>query len=112
MARQLKSIAALAGFMIGLTTFAGQSYQASQFELVPKIVFSVRNLTCLIPPGTLPIYRSLGLFLMDPDGRNVQQLTDNEACTHSDYFGALSPDGKKIVFDSNRNGPTTIPGSL
>src|SRR5262249_43754427 len=40
------------------------------------------------------------IYLMSPDGTNVRRLTDNNA---ADAFPALSPDGKKIVFDSNRN---------
>jgi Tol biopolymer transport system component len=94
---QLKWIAALAGFMIGLAPLTGESQQASQFELVPKIVFSNRNLTCL------DFNKALELFLMNPDGTNVQQWTDTEGCSHSDSFAALSPDGKKIVFDSTRD---------
>src|SRR6266536_6198407 len=39
------------------------------------------------------------IYLMDGDGTNPRRLTDN---AYSDGFPALSPDGKKIVFDSNR----------
>jgi len=37
---------------------------------------------------------------MDPDGTNRRRLTEN---TGGDSGGVLSPDGKRIVFDSNRN---------
>jgi TolB protein len=57
------------------------------FELVSTIAFSSTRDT-----GRLEIY------LMDPDGTNVRQLTEIE----DNGFAALSPDGKKIVFDSNR----------
>jgi TolB protein len=40
------------------------------------------------------------IYLMNPDGTNPRRLTEN---TDGDAFAALSPDGKKIVFDSNRN---------
>jgi TolB protein len=40
------------------------------------------------------------IYLMNPDGTNPRRLTDNDA---GDGFAALSSDGKKIVFDSNRN---------
>jgi Tol biopolymer transport system component len=40
------------------------------------------------------------IYLMSPDGSNVRRLTEN---TGGNAFAALSPDGKKIVFDSNRN---------
>ncbi len=39
------------------------------------------------------------IYLMDADGTNPRRLTDNTA---GDGFAALSPDGKKIVFTSNR----------
>ena len=79
----------------------GQSQSTNNFELVPTIAFSsVRNLpTCL---ATVPVRNqpaSGEIYLMSPDGTNVQQLTDNDNCTHGDAFAALSPDGKKIVFD-------------
>jgi TolB protein len=40
------------------------------------------------------------IYLMNPDGTNPRRLTHN---TDGDGFPTLSPDGKKIVFDSNRN---------
>jgi len=39
------------------------------------------------------------IYLMDGDGTNPRRVTEN---AHFDCFPALSPDGKKIVFDSNR----------
>jgi Tol biopolymer transport system component len=39
------------------------------------------------------------IYLMDGDGMNPRRLTENN---YSDGFPALSPDGRKIVFDSNR----------
>src|SRR5262245_7353356 len=64
------------------------------FELVSKIAFtSTRDNPTGNPQLTSEIY------LMDPDGTDPQRLTDN---TFGDAFPTLSPDGKKIVFDSNR----------
>jgi TolB protein len=40
------------------------------------------------------------IYLLNPDGTDPRRLTAN---TDGDAFAALSPDGKKIVFDSNRN---------
>ena len=40
------------------------------------------------------------IYLMDPDGTIRRRLTEN---TDGDAFGVLSPSGKRIVFDSNRN---------
>ncbi len=39
------------------------------------------------------------IYLIDADGTNPRRLTDN---SDAEVFPALSPDGKKIVFDSNR----------
>jgi len=39
------------------------------------------------------------IYLMDGDGTNPRRLTENTAF---DGFPALSPDGSKVVFDSNR----------
>lgn len=40
------------------------------------------------------------VYLMNPDGTDQRRLTEN---ADGDGFAVLSPDGKKIVFDSNRN---------
>src|SRR5262245_17559565 len=64
-----------------------------RFELVSKIaITSTRD----DPSNPL-----LGaeIYLIDPDGKNPLRLTDN---AFGDSFPMLSPDGKKIVFDSNR----------
>jgi TolB protein len=39
------------------------------------------------------------IYLINPDGTNPRRLTDNG---YGEFFATLSPDGKKIVFDSNR----------
>jgi Tol biopolymer transport system component len=39
------------------------------------------------------------IYLMDGDGSNLRRLTEN---SYSDGFPSLSPDGTRIVFDSNR----------
>ena len=39
------------------------------------------------------------IYLMNGDGTNPRRLTEN---TYFDGFPALSPDGRRIVFDSNR----------
>jgi TolB protein len=51
------------------------------------------------PPPADP--RVVGeIYLMDPDGTHPTRLTENTGGSNS--FAAPSPDGKKIVFDSNR----------
>ena len=39
------------------------------------------------------------IYLMDGDGTKPRRITEN---TYSDGFPSLSPDGRRIVFDSNR----------
>ncbi|MDP9202238.1 MAG: hypothetical protein M3P26_09975, partial [Gemmatimonadota bacterium] len=39
------------------------------------------------------------IYLMNGDGTNPRRLTQN---THFDAFPSISPDGRRIVFDSNR----------
>jgi Tol biopolymer transport system component len=40
------------------------------------------------------------VFLVDPDGQNLEQITFDETF---DGFPMFSPDGKKIVWASNRH---------
>jgi Tol biopolymer transport system component len=106
---QLKWAVVPTVFMIGRALLPAQSQPASNFELVPKIVFSSNRLSDLQNPACSVVTTALQLFLMNPDGTNVEQWTDNEGCTHSDFFAGLSPDGKKIVFDSTRQAANISP---
>ena len=45
------------------------------------------------------------IFVMDPDGSNVAQLTNNEV---DDFWPAISPDGTKIAFWTGRDGNQEI----
>ncbi len=51
------------------------------------------------PTGNPLLTAEIYLMLIHPDGRELRRLTAN---TDGDGFPKLSPDGKKIVFDSNR----------
>ena len=44
-------------------------------------------------------WRAAEIYLMDGDGSNPRRVTEN---SYSDGFPALSPDGTRIVFESNR----------
>src|SRR5262245_58991021 len=46
------------------------------------------------------LFNAAEIYLIDPDGSNARRLTDN--APFGDGFPALSPDRKKVVFDSNR----------
>ena len=67
---------------------------AGQSKLRPAIVFvSTRD----NPAGTLA--NASEICLMDADGANPRRLTNNQ---DGDSLPAISPDGSRIVFDSNR----------
>jgi Tol biopolymer transport system component len=74
-----------------VTLLAVQSQPQDQFQLVSTIAFS----------STRQCNRGQ-IFIMSPDGTSVQPLTDSAGCTHGDFLPNISPDGKKIVFDSTR----------
>jgi Tol biopolymer transport system component len=65
------------------------------FALVEKVAFT----TTRDNPTFVPIQNAAEIYLMNPDGSDPQRITENEV---QDTFPVLSPDGKKIVFDSNR----------
>jgi TolB protein len=65
------------------------------FGLVEKVAFT----TTRDNPTFVPIQNAAEVYLMNPDGSDPQRITENEV---GDTFPVLSPDGKKIVFDSNR----------
>jgi serine/threonine protein kinase/Tol biopolymer transport system component len=49
---------------------------------------------------------SLDLWLMDQEGKNQQQLTTPE--TRAEVYPAVSPEGRYVVFSSNRTGNSNI----
>src|SRR5215470_2608601 len=81
-AMALVFVSCLAGWRAGLSK--------SEFALESTIAFT----------STRDDLTTAEIYLMSPDGSNVRRLTEN---TSDNAFAALSPDGKKIVFDSNRN---------
>src|SRR5262245_57306815 len=73
----------------------------SEFELVSSIVFtSTRDAPTIDPNAASEIY------IVNGDGTGPRRLTEN---TSGEAFAALSPDGKKIVFNSNRFGAEGSP---
>jgi TolB protein len=90
----VQSAASLGANAQGAGSVTASEHRA-RFELVSKIaITSTRD-----NPTGIPLQNQGEIYLIDPDGGNPQRLTDN---TYGDSFPMLSPDGKKIVFDSNR----------
>jgi dipeptidyl aminopeptidase/acylaminoacyl peptidase len=91
-------IAALGATMLG--TWA-QTRGAKQGDLRSTIAFvSTRHDPTL--DTAVDAQRALlgaEIYLMDGDGANPRRLTENH---YFDCFPALSPDGSRVVFDSNR----------
>jgi TolB protein len=89
-----KRIAALAAtFILAAAGSMSVSSAAAtgKFHLESTIAFSSTR--------DNPTSNSLEIYLINPDGTNPRRLTDN---AYGDAFPTLSPDGKRIVFDSNR----------
>lgn len=75
---------------------AVQHGNSANFQLDSTITFvSTRDNPTLTPP-----INAAEIYLMNGEGTDPRRLTENAA---GDGFSVLSPDGKKIVFDSNRN---------
>jgi len=97
--RVIDRSAMLGAALVSIMALLGPSpSQASDetFTLVETIVFSSTRDN----PTLVPAINASEIYLMNPDGTNPRRLTKNEV---GDGFATLSPDGKKIVFDSNRN---------
>jgi TolB protein len=80
-------VCCLAGAPAGLST--------SEFELQSAIVFTTTRDAPTIDPNA-----AAEIYIMRGDGTDPQRLTENTA---GEAFATLSPDGKKIVFNSGRN---------
>ena len=87
------SVAALS-FTLGVAPRAAVASSEKDFELQSTVAFvSTRD-----DPTANPLLAA-EIYLMNPDGTNVRRITLN---SDGDGFPSLSPDGKKIIFDSNR----------
>ena len=79
----------------GLLGPSAKVSESSSFDLVSTIAFSSNRDDPTNPNPRL----ASEIYLMDGDGTNPRRLTEN---SFGDGFASLSPDGKKIAFDSNR----------
>jgi TolB protein len=89
----MKPITVLAIAAVLIAGYAGIA--AAEQCLFEAIAFTSTRDNLLITP----LINAGEIYLMNPDGTNPRRLTEN---TDGDGFAKLSPDGKRIVFDSNR----------
>jgi TolB protein len=66
----------------------------SEFTLVPVVAFGSNR----HDPAAPNPFAAAEIYLMNDDGTDVRRLTEN---AYYDLFASLSPDGRKIVFDSD-----------
>lgn len=76
-------------------------------DLVPVIAFvSTRDHNA---ESMAELYLATEIYLMDMDGRNPRRLTNNRV---SDLYPSISPDGRRIVFESGRLRSESDPDNL
>src|SRR5437773_3571531 len=102
-----KSLAASmwTGVFIGAALLAAWAQTRSDREKKPGMRSTIAFVSTRHDPAADPAidpmraWLAAEIYLMDGDGTNPRRLTQNN---FADGFPALSPDGKRIVFDSNR----------
>ncbi|MEE9289271.1 MAG: hypothetical protein V3U69_06775 [Bacteroidota bacterium] len=67
----------------------------------PKSDHEIRDYAQLLEDGLIRPMR-LEIFVMDSDGKNTVQVTDNDAANFAPFF---HPDGQRVIFSSNMNDP-------
>src|SRR4029079_8883480 len=105
--RQRLSCVLVTLFVFGVIALAGASSlvtDPSKWTLVPAIVFSSTHdydntHDCTVVRCDLPLFTA-EIYMISSDGTDPRRLTTNTA---ADLFPALSPAGKQIAFESNRN---------
>jgi TolB protein len=108
MRKEIEKVALAASVAIGVSGAAllgawaqTQNRGEKQAELRSTIAFVSTRHDSAADPAVDPqrAWLAAEIYLMDGDGTNPRRLTQN---SYFECFPALSPDGKKIVFDSNR----------
>src|SRR5258705_3095476 len=61
---------------------------------------STRHDSTLTAADAVRLFSAAEIYLMDGDGTHARRLTENATY---DGFPAVSPDGRRIIFDSNRS---------
>src|SRR6266705_2367725 len=102
-----KALAAsmLIGVLIGAALLGAWAQTRSDREKKPGMRSTIAFVSTRHDPAADPAvdaqraWLAAEIYLMDGDGTNVRRVTEN---TYADGFPSLSPDGTRIVFDSNR----------
>jgi Tol biopolymer transport system component len=92
-----------------VSTGRGRTTCGFYFPDGKRVIYASTHLggeACPPPPDRAsgyvwPIYPTYEIFAADADGKNLKRLTDNHGY---DAEGAVSPDGRRIVFTSLREG--------
>lgn len=89
-------------FSVSVMDVSGRNFK----HLTQPATNEINDAPSWSPDGQLILFTSdrdgdQEIYTMNPNGKDVRQLTDNEA---TDYFPAWSPDGSQIAFTSNRDG--------
>jgi TolB protein len=107
MRKEIEKAALLASVILGVSgaallgAWAQPRNHENQAALRSTIAFVSTRHAPAADPAVDPMRTWLAaeIYLMDGDGTNPRRVTEN---TYSDGFPVLSPDGTRIVFDSNR----------
>jgi len=83
---------------ISCTAAPGRRAQTQGGEEQARLQSTIAFVSTRDDPAGHP-WLAAEIYLMNADGTNRRRVTENTFC---DGFPALSPDGKRIVFDSNR----------
>ena len=110
MASRLTLMAIALAVTLGIGVTRATDGSASDNSCAKASCFTLESTIALTStrdaPTLVPQQNAAEVYLLDPDGTNPRRLTENAS---GDAFPVLSPDGKKIVFDSNRNRAVTDP---
>src|SRR5918998_3763891 len=98
--REIKHVVLIASAMIGVISavLVGVRAQVRERQKKKTVMTSTIAFVSTRHDPTANLFASQ-IYLMNGDGTNVRRITDNK---YADNFPTLSPDGSRIVFDSNR----------
>ncbi len=98
--RKIKNVVLIALLIVGVLSavFVGVRAQVRQQQEKKTVMTSTIAFVSTRHDPTANLFASQ-IYLMNGDGTNARRITNNK---YADNFPTLSPDGSKIVFDSNR----------